>query len=117
MSWFDGVSSALSAGFDTASQYANNAFDWLGDNPEAANLIGGIATGVGQAYLAEKQADREQELQRDEWAFRQDMYEREREDRFARPGEVVDYDSHVNSLTDGLVTNGQVAGGLRNGLG
>ncbi|MGQ7248299.1 hypothetical protein ACUN9Y_13310 [Halomonas sp. V046] len=117
MSWFDGISSAVSAGFKTASKYATPAFDWLGDNPEAANLIGGIATGVGQAYLAGEQADRERERQRDEWAFKQEMYNREREDRFARPGEVTGYDTHVNSLTDGLITRGQVSGGLRNGMG
>ena len=103
MDW-NSIGSSISSGWDTVSGYATDAFNWIGENPEAANMIGGIAAGVGQAYLQNEQA-------RDQRAFEREMYDRRRADRMARPGEVNNYESYKNSLTKGLLTNGIVSGG------
>lgn len=103
MDW-NTISSAIDTGWDSVSGYATDAFNWIGENPEAANLIGGIAAGVGQAYLQKEQA-------RDQRAFEREMYERKREDRFAKPGEIGDYGSYRNTLTKGLISNGMISEG------
>ncbi|TDX29094.1 hypothetical protein DFO67_108138 [Modicisalibacter xianhensis] len=103
MDW-SSIGNALSTGWDSVSGYATEAFNWIGDNPEAANLIGGIAAGVGQAYLQNEQA-------KDERAFKREMYERGVRDRQVNPGEIGDYGSYRNTLTKGLISNGMIAGG------
>ena len=86
------------------SNFATNAFSWIGDNPEAANLIGGVALGAAQGYMADKTA-------RDERVFKEKQWDKEREARYAKPGEIQDYDSHVNQIADGgLIANGMISG-------
>lgn len=101
-----GSSAASSGGFwDGVTNYATEAFNWIGDNPEAANLIGGVAAGVGQAYMANEQA-------KDQRAFERDMYQRKREDQMVKPGSVEGYGSHMNTLAGkGLISNGMITGG------
>ncbi len=92
-SWWDGV-----------TDYATEAFTWIGDNPEAANLIGGVAAGAAQGYMADQQA-------KDQRAFEREMYERKREDRFSKPGQINGYDSHRNTISGkGLISNGMITG-------
>ncbi|GAB2799123.1 hypothetical protein GCM10027040_27720 [Halomonas shantousis] len=90
--------------FSSAAKYATTAFDWIGENPEAANLIGGVAVGVGQAYLQNKEAE-------DQRAFDMQMYKRKREDAYAKPGEIGNYGSHLNTVTNGLISNGLITEG------
>ncbi|MDR5867920.1 hypothetical protein [Halomonas koreensis] len=105
MDWMSSVGDAVSGGFDTVAGFATDAFNWLSENPEAANMLGGIAAGVGQAYLQNEQA-------KDQRAFARDMYERKRRDRMAKPGEVNGYGSHLNTLAGkGLISSGMISGG------
>lgn len=114
MGLLDGIGSVLDSGavqsavkvgtqpslWDGVSNFATNAFSWIGENPEAANLIGGVATGIGQAYLQNKRDEKQQEFERE-------MFDREREARYVQPGEIGDYGSHL-SLTNGLISNGMI---------
>ncbi|MCL7941226.1 hypothetical protein M8009_13110 [Halomonas sp. ATCH28] len=103
MDW-SSVGDALSAGFDTVSKYATKAFDWMGENPEATNLIGGVALGAAQGYMADKQA-------KDQRAFEREMYDKKREDRYAKPGEIGNYGSHRNAIAGkGLISGGMITG-------
>lgn len=126
MSWYsnidlgaavDSASSAassgnwLSQGWQTASKYATSAFDWMGDNPEAANLLGGIAGGIGQAYMGSKQLEAQKQEARQNRAFEREMYDKRKRDRQVAPGEVNDYGSHRETMTKGLISNGMIAGG------
>lgn len=89
--WWDGV-----------TNFATEAFDWIGQNPEAANLIGGVAAGAAQGYMANEQA-------KDQRAFEKEMYERRRRDQMAKPGEIGQYGSHLNTIAGkGLLTNGMI---------
>jgi len=100
MDWLNTAADAVSSGFDTASKYATTAFDWIGDNPEAANMIGGVAMGAAQGYMQNKQAE-------DQRAFKREMYDKKREDRFSKPGEIGNYGSHRNTIAGkGLISNG-----------
>lgn len=91
--WWDGV-----------TNFATDAFDWIGDNPEAANLIGGVAAGVGSAYLQGEQA-------KDRRAFEERMYERRRRDQMVNPGQVGQYGSHLSTIAGkGLLTSGVITG-------
>lgn len=103
---FDLSGAASTAGnwLSSVGDYAVDAFSWLDQNPSAANILGGVAAGVGQAYLQNEQAE-------DDRAFQQQMYERRRRDSMATPGEVGDYGSYTNSLTKGLLSNGKISGG------
>ena len=96
------TSAASSDWWSGVSDYATDAFNWIGENPEAANMIGGVVMGGAQAYLAGEQA-------KDQRAFQREMYDRKQEDRYAKPGEINGYDSHT--LTKGLLSNGMIAGG------
>lgn len=101
-------SSALSSGggdwWNGVTDFATNAFDWVGENPEAANLIGGVAMGAAQGYMQNKQAD-------DQRAFEREMWDKKREARYAKPGDVNGYDSHRNMIAGkGLISNGMIAG-------
>ncbi|MFP4138779.1 MAG: hypothetical protein ACLFSR_10485 [Halomonas sp.] len=100
------IGKAASSGgiWDGVSNFATNAFNWIGDNPEAANMIGGVALGAAQGYMQDKQ-------NKDQRAFERDMYERQREDRMAKPGEVNNYGSHLDSIAGkGLLSGGMITG-------
>lgn len=103
MDW-SSIGSALDTGWGAVSGFATDAFNWIGDHPEAANLLGGIAAGVGSAYLQSEQAE-------DQRVFEREMYERRRQDRFAKPGEIGDYGSYRNTITRGLLSDGMITGG------
>lgn len=89
------------------SDFATNAFDWIGNNPEAANIIGGVAMGAAQGYMQQRQA-------KEQRVFDREMYERSvrdrRKDREITPGEINNYGSHLNTMTQGLLSHGMIAG-------
>lgn len=96
---------ALSAGFDTVSGFATDAFNWVGENPEAANLIGGVALGAAQGYMQDKQ-------NKDQRAFEREMFNKRNEARFAKPGEIGNYGSHRDTIagSKGLIAGGMITG-------
>jgi hypothetical protein len=96
-----GSSSGL---WDGVTNFATGAFDWMGDNPEATNILGGIAMGAASGYMQNEQAE-------DQRAFKREMYDKKREDRFSKPGEINGYDSYLNNTIagNGLITNGMIA--------
>ncbi|MFG6159620.1 hypothetical protein ACGTNG_12510 [Halomonas sp. 1390] len=109
MDFMDRVDTTTTGGFfDNVADYATDAFGWLNDNPEAANLIGGVAAGVGQAYLQGQQAE-------DQRAFEMKMYKRRREDAYAKPGQVSGYGSHRQAITRGAITDGDITGDREEG--
>jgi len=116
MSLLSGISSVLDSGavdaavkvgtqpslWDGVTNFATNAFSWIGDNPEAANLIGGVALGAAQGYMLDSQA-------KDQRAFEREMYDKRRDDRMAKPGEIGQYDSHLKTIAGrGLISNGML---------
>lgn len=118
MGLLDGISSVLDSGavqsavkvgtqpslWDGVSNFATRAFSWIGDNPEAANLIGGVALGAAQGYMQGEQA-------KDQRAFEREMYDKRREDRRVKPGEIGNYGSHRNAISgEGAITNGVITG-------
>jgi hypothetical protein len=104
MDWLNAAGDAVSSGFDAVSGYATDAFSWIGDNPEAANMIGGVAMGAAQGYMQNKQAD-------DRRAFECEMYDKKREDAFSKPGEIGNYGSHRNTIAGkGLISGGMITG-------
>lgn len=130
MSWWDSATSALDSGavqsavevgtqavsndswWSTALDWGTSAFQWMDDNPTAANVLGGVVGGAGQ-YLAQRDlAKREAELLRKQW-------ERERQAQMISPGKVNNYGSHTNQFAGGLLTGGPIAGyrGLRDRKG
>ncbi|QJQ93907.1 MULTISPECIES: hypothetical protein [Halomonadaceae] len=100
MSWTTAASNAL----NSIGTYATNAFEWLDDNPTAANVIGGVASGAGTYYAQKQQQNKQMDFQRE-------MYGRQRKDQMANPGEIGDYSSHASSLSKGLLSHGMVTGG------
>ena len=94
------VSDAASGLFDSAAEYATDAFDWLSGNPEAANILGGVATGVAGYYA-----------QKDEQDWKEKLYRQQRQDQMINPGTIEGYGSHVGKAKTGLLTNGMIAGG------
>lgn len=104
--WFGaGAQASSSSGlWNGVTNFATEAFDWIGKNPEASNIIGGVALGAAQGYMQAGQA-------KDQRAFEREMYDRQREDRMAKPGEVQNYDSHLNNISGrGLLTSGTITG-------
>lgn len=119
MSLLDGIGSALDSGavsaaadvgasalessdswWDTALDWGTKAFSWMDDNPAAAKVLGGVATGAG-TYLAQRDmADREERAMERQW-------NREREAQMIKPGNVSGYGSHVSG--GGLLSNGMIA--------
>ncbi|MGM0783909.1 MAG: hypothetical protein ACQEUM_07340 [Pseudomonadota bacterium] len=94
----------ISGIWDGVSNFATNAFSWIGDNPEAANLIGGVAMGAAQGYMQDRQA-------KEQRAFEREMYDKRREDRMAKPGEIGEYGSHLNTIAGkGLLSSGMITG-------
>ena len=111
--WFgaatDAASSAASSssgwfggGLDFVTKGASGAFGWLERNPEAANLLGGVASGAGQ-YLAARETAKENAK------LEEKMYERRRRDSMINPGELGDYGSYRSVGGKGLLTNGLLA--------
>lgn len=110
MTWLNSaVSAAANAGgssgwLSAAADYAVDAFDWLDSNPSAANVLGGVAAGIGQYYT-------QKEVAEDDRDFQMEMYKRKYQDSRINPGEIGDYGSHMNTLSNGLISNGMIAGG------
>jgi len=98
-----GTSSSL---WDGVTNFATDAFTWINDNPTAANMIGGVALGAAQGYMQDKQA-------KDQRAFEREMYDKKREDRYAKPGEIGNYGSHRNAIagSKGLISGGMITEG------
>jgi len=94
--------------WETASSYATNAFEWTKKYPEATNVLGGVAAGIGQAYVANQQIEAQKEEARRNRVFEREMYDKEKKDRQIKPGSIDGYGSHVNNLTKGLITNGMI---------
>lgn len=100
-----GSSNWAADAFSSAANFAGDAFNWIGDNHEAANVIGGVAMGVGSAYSASKDRQMQRDLQR----------ERLEAEKIA-PGEVGSgYGSYRNNVTQGLISNGMLANDRGNG--
>lgn len=95
--------------FSTAADFAGNAFGWINDNPDAANLLGGVAMGVGQYYNAEQ--DREQQVRenRKDRQLRRDLAAQEIEAAQITPGNMGNTGSYVDNVTQGLISNGMLA--------
>jgi len=97
--------------FSTAADFAGNAFSWIGDNPEAANVLGGLAVGAGAAYTAGQ--DREQRV-RDNRLDReaQANLQQQRIDaqRIAPGSGPSNYGSYQGAVTRGLISNGMLVG-------
>jgi hypothetical protein len=96
--------------FGGAAKFAGGAFDWMGDNPEAANLLGGVALGVGQYYNAEK--DREQAVRenRKDRELQRELAAQRIEAQQIAPGEgPSNYGSYSSSVTQGLLSDGLLA--------
>lgn len=116
MSLLDGINSALDSGaveaavdvgsdsswWETGIEYANTAFNWMNDYPEATNLLAGVAGGVGQYLTSQQQLEQQQKFAEEQWR-------REREARRINPGEIKGYGSHVATAKGGLLTNGMIA--------
>lgn len=100
------IAETAAEGFKTASGYATGAFDWMNRNPAAANVLGGVAVGMGQAYLANQRAADDREFQRE-------MYERSREDSMITPADVSNYGSYAEGLSRGLISDGMISGSRR----
>lgn len=104
MDSIDTTASSTGGLFETAAKYATDAFDWLNDNPAAANVLGGLATGAASYYAAEQ-------AQESRFDFERDLYREKRRDQMINPGTIDNYGSHVGSAKKGLLSNGMIAGG------
>ncbi|MHB0775432.1 hypothetical protein [Halomonas sp. WWR20] len=111
MSWIDSIGTAMDAAsesagglFESAASYATDAFDWLNENPAAANVIGGLATGVASYYATQNE-------QNSRFDFERDLYEQKRRDQMINPGTIENYGTHVGTAKKGLLSNGMIAGG------
>jgi len=100
-----GVPEAIQAGsssgnlFASAANFAGSAFDWIEDYPNSANLLGGVAMGVGSAYSAAKDREMQRELQRERLAAEQVV-----------PGEMPGgYGDYREGVTRGLISDGLIA--------
>lgn len=106
-------SKALDVGgkvFSGAASFAGDAFNWLNDNPAAANLVGGVASGVGQAYIAaedREQAARDARLDRE--LQRELQAERLRAQQIAPGDGPANYGSYGAGVTRGLLSDGLLA--------
>ena len=95
----EGGQDFISQMFSTAGDYAGNAFQWLEDHPESANLIGGVAMGVGQAYTAAQDRKAQRQMQR----------ERLDAQKIA-PGDMPGgYGGYRDNISEGLISNGLIA--------
>jgi len=115
----DTVSNVVSGGggdfFSSAASFAGDAFNWVNDNSEAANLLGGVAMGVGQYYNAEQ--DREQRVRenRKDRQLRRDLANQEIQAAQITPGNMGNTGGYVDNVTQGLISNGMLASKQQNG--
>ena len=96
--------------FSAAAGFAGEAFNWLNDSPAAANLLGGVASGVGQAYIAaedREQAARDARLDRE--LQRELQEERLRAQQIAPGDGPANYGSYGAGVTRGLLSDGLLA--------
>jgi len=101
--------------FSTAADFAGNAFGWINESPGAANLLGGVAMGVGQYYNAEQ--DREQRVRenRKDRQLRRDLANQEIQAAQITPGNMGNTGGYVDNVTQGLISNGMLASKQQNG--
>jgi len=106
-----GVSSSSGGGFfSSAANFAGTAFDWIGDNPEASNLLGGVAMGVGQAYTAGKDREQRARDNRLDREMQRDLQAERLEAQQIVPGEgPSNYGSYGAGITRGLLSDGMLA--------
>lgn len=98
----DSVSSGGSW-WDTGLDWATSAFGWMEDNPVATKMLGGVVGGVG-SYLTQRELqDREEKMLKQSW-------DRERQAQMITPGSVNNYGSYGGGFSNGLITNGMIAG-------
>ena len=90
--------------FSGASDFAGSAFGWIKDNPTSANLIGGVALGLGSAYSAAKDREMQRELQRERIAADQ-----------IRVSDDTGAYAYNGKIGNGLITNGMIAAPRVNG--
>ena len=96
--------------FSTAANFAGTAFDWIGDNPEASNLLGGVAMGVGQAYTAGKDREQRARDNRLDRQMQRDLQAERLEAQQIVPGEgPSNYGSYGAGITRGLLSDGMLA--------
>lgn len=95
---------AASGLFDSAADYAVDAFQWMDNNPAATNILAGLAVGAANYYAA-------QDAQSARFDFERELYDRRRRDEMINPGTIEGYGSHIGTAKKGLLTNGTVAGG------
>lgn len=87
----------------SALDFPSNAFGWLGDNPEVANTLGGIAVGAGQGYIESRNARKDRELQRE---LQRARLEAEK----IAPGTIGgSYGNYGSGVTRGLISDGMLA--------
>ena len=109
----DGLSSAGSAVSSLGSSaldFATDAFGFLGNN-DVANMIGGVATGVG-SYLVSRDERRftARENRRDR-ELQRELQQQEIESNQIVPGSIGSgHGSYRNSISQGLISNGMIAG-------
>ena len=103
-------------GFMIAADYAGKGFSWLSDpdNAAAANALGGIATGVGQYYLAEKEREQTVRENRKDRQLKRDLANQKIDAAQIAPGNINDYGSYRDNVTNGLISNGMLAGKQKN---
>ncbi|MCG7598412.1 hypothetical protein MHM84_01270 [Halomonas sp. McH1-25] len=111
MSWMDSIGTAVDAAsesagslFESAASYATDAFGWLNDNPAAANVLGGLATGAASYFAQQDALDQR-------FKFERDLYREKRDDAMINPGTIENYGTHVGTAKKGLLSNGMIAGG------
>jgi len=95
--------------FSTAADFAGNAFGWINDNPDAANLLGGVAMAVGKYYNAEQ--DREQQVRenRKDRQLQRELATQQIEAAQITPGNMGNTGGYVDNVTQGLISNGMLA--------
>ena len=97
--------------FSSAASFAGDAFSWISD-PEhagAANLLGGIAAGVGQYYEAERAREQTVRENRKDRELERELANQEIQSRQIVPGTVNNYGSYRDHITNGLISNGLIA--------
>lgn len=100
-----GNSSGGGGWWNGVTDFATDAFNWIGDNPEAANMIGGVAAGAATGYMQNQQA-------KEQRVFEEEMYDRRRRDRQIEPGDINNYGTHRNAIAgNGAMTAGDITGG------
>jgi len=106
-----GVASSSGDGFfSSAAKFAGDAFGWIGDKPEASNLLGGIAMGVGQAYTAGKNREQRARDNRLDRQMRRDLQAERLQAQQIVPGEgPSNYGSYGAGITRGLLSDGMLA--------